>query len=628
MDCPDACSLLVSSDENGGTILKGNPHHPITAGFICAKIKRHITRLAHSDRILYPMLRTDGGWQRIGWDDALDLCARKIQQLRDEPKAILHIHGSGAKGVLKEATALLFNTLGTSRTWGSLCDAAGYMACIRDFGSRNNNRIQDLLNASKIVNWGRDLSRSSMHTAALVRKARKRGAKVLTISPGGDGNHSFSDETVRITPGTDRFLAAAVIRRFIESDLISPDILILAKRASKFLALILKHSLTRLSKACDVSLDRIERLFQFYASERPVATLVGTGVQRYAYGGENVRFINALTMLSGHLGISGGGSYYQLHSYRNLDLSWIEPKKKIPRRSFSLAAIGNEIHGAQNPPVKMIWINGMNTVNQAPDSRSIIQAFRQVDFKVVVDAFFNDTAQRADLVLPAKLMLEQEDLVGSFLHEYVHYVPALLEAPGEARDDYWIISEVARRLEPPLMLPEKDSCLRAALDSPHLSVSLEQLRKQKYVCAERPAIAYAGPQFDHRDGKYRFPSILHEEPPPPQGFPLRLLTLVRREAMHSQMVPEQQTQPPEVRIAPDSPVWEKLDIDRDVYLVSLLGRLKVTLKALPGLHPQTVLYRRGDWMSLGGGANQLIEAKQTDMGPGAAYYSQYVNLTN
>ena len=135
-------------------------------------------------------------------------------------------------------------------------------------------------------------------------------------------------------------------------------------------------------------------------------------------------------------------------------------------------------------------------------------------------------------------------------------------------------------------------------------------------------------QFDHRDGKYRFPSALHAEPLPHAEYPLRFLTLVRRKALHSQMPSEQQKQPPQAWIAADSPVWANLDVKKDVYLVSPVGRLKVSLKSLPGLHPEVVLYRRGDWMCQGGGANQLIESKQTDMGPGAAYYSQCVNLEN
>ena len=628
MDCPDACSLIVSSTKDGRTILKGNPEHPFTAGFTCAKIKNHVKRVQSSGRILEPMLRNKEGWQAITWDEALDLCAQKIQQLRHQPKAILHIQGSGAKGVLKEASALLFNQLGTSRTWGSLCDAAGYMAYIRDFGSRKNNRINDLLNAVAIVNWGKDLSRSSVHTAAIVRKARRNGARVLTISPGGDDNEGFSDEHLRIRPGTDRFLATAVIRRFAQENRIPKHILEKTKNPQKFLSLVERYPQEQLLDACDMSENNLDRLFQVYASAKPVATLVGTGLQRYAYGAENVRFINALALLSGHIGISGGGSYYQLHSYHNLDLGWIEEDQRKPRRSFPLPTIAREILGARKPAVKMIWVNCINVVNQAPDSREIIRAFEQVDFKVVVDAFFNDTAQRADLVLPAKLMLEQEDIIGSFLHEYVQYVPAVMDAPGEARDDHWILSEVAKRLAPPVILPERDTCLRKALDSRYLNTSLEQLRTQNSVCSNWPEIAYADLKFDHRDGKYRFPSNLHPEPPASADYPLRLLTLIRRNAQHSQLLPGQQKQPPEIWIAPENPALTHLKSGKEVYLASPLGKLKVSLKTMAGLHPEAVLYRRGDWMCLGGGANQLIEARLTDMGSGAAFYSQYVRLEN
>ena len=212
MDCPDACSLVVDQRPDNRIVLRGNPDSPFTAGFTCPKIKGHIKRLQHAQRIQHPLLRINGTWQRITWDTALDLCAEKIQALRSEPKSILQIKSEGAKGVLKAATALFFSILGTSRTKGSLCDAAGFMAYIYDFGSRKNNDINDLNNAARIVNWGKDFSRSSIHTAAIIRKACRNGTRMLTISPGGDGNDTLSNERIRIRPGTDRFLAAAVIK--------------------------------------------------------------------------------------------------------------------------------------------------------------------------------------------------------------------------------------------------------------------------------------------------------------------------------------------------------------------------------------------------------------------------------
>ncbi|MGD1986264.1 MAG: molybdopterin-dependent oxidoreductase, partial [Desulfobacterales bacterium] len=618
----------VRQTADGKVKVKGNPDNPFTSGFTCAKLKDHVRRVQSSDRITSPQLKTQTGWQTISWDEALELCAAKIQALRSRPTAILHIHNEGAKGILKEATSLLFARLGTSRLRGSLCDAAGYMAGVHDFGSRENNDINDLLNASRIVNWGKDLSRSSVHTAALVKRARKNSIRVLTISPGGDGNRTHSDMQIRIRPGTDRFLAAAVLQLLAQNDGIDPDILHHTRAPDKFLDLIKSQSISHLLEACDVSRTDFEQIYACYALKEPVATLIGTGLQRYRYGGENVRFINALALLSGNIGRSGGGSYFQLHSYRNLNLRWLREQEKRPRRSFQFPVIAREILAAEHPPMEMIWINGANVINQAPDSLLMIKALAKVDFKVVVDAFMTDTAQHADLVLPSTLIMEQEDIIGSYLHEQVQYVCPALTAPGEARDDYWILRQVGERLDPPLDLPSAEDCLRASLDSPFLSTTLEQLRDCGCVRSNRPKIAYAGLDFAHQDGRYRFPYILHPETQAPAEYPMRLLSLVRRKAIHSQILPEDQKQPPEVWVAPDSPGLQNLNLQKPVELVSPLGRLKVAVQTLEGLHPEVVIYRRGDWISRGGGVNQLIAARLTDIGSGAAYYDQYVRLEN
>jgi anaerobic selenocysteine-containing dehydrogenase len=628
MDCPDACSLLVSRMEDGRVKIRGNPDNRVTAGFTCSKIGEHIKRLQHPDRITTPLMRSGNRWQPISWDAALQRCAQKIQELRHEPKAILHVKGDGAKGVLHAATSWFFAALGTSRTKGSLCDAAGYMAYVRDFGSRENHDVRDLLNAGCIVNWGKDLSRSSIHTAAVVRKARRQGTRVLTVSPGGDGNDSFSDERIRIRPGTDRFLAAAAIRLLIERNLVDPRVMQHSRNFDAFRALVLRHPQKASLAACEVSPDDAERLLRFYTGEHATASLVGAGLQRYSYGGENVRFINALAFAAGHIGRPGGGSHFHLHSYRNLNLAWIEDHERKPRRLFSIPTIGSNMLAAQNPPIRMLWVNGTNLVNQAPDSTEIARALDRVEFKVVVDAFMNDTASRADLVLPCTLMLEQEDILGSYLHEHVQYARKVLDPPGEARSDWWILSEVGRRLDPPLVLPDAEICFRQALASPYLNTSLEELRRKGCVQANRPSVAYAGLTCGHRDGRYRFPRDLHPEPPAPADFPLRLLTLIRREVIHSQMLPEQQINPPRVWVAPDCLALEHIDIDRDVYLVSPLGRMHVTLENLDGLHSGAVVYRRGDWMNRGGGANQLIRAGLTDIGLGAPFYDQYVRLEN
>jgi len=627
-DCSDACSLILEQKEDGRLRLIGNPDSPFTRGVMCAKTRRQIRRLQSPSRIVKPRRKTKSGWQEIGWDAALELCAEKIQSLRREPTSILHIHSDGAKGVLKEAVGLFFSQLGTSRIRGSLCDAAGFIAGVEDFGSRENNDIEDLKNAALIVNWGKDFSRSSIHTAALVHAARRRGARVLTISPGGDGSERFCDRHIRIRPGTDRFLAAAVIQRLFHDGFAAEEARTHARHPEKFRELIQRRSSGELLALCDVSVADAEHLFTSYATVNPLATFIGAGLQRYRYGGENVRFINALALLSGNVGRSGGGAYFHLHSYRNLNLGWIRGEGHQGRRALHIATIGRDILSARDPAIRMIWVNGTNVVNQAPGVGETTRAFERVEFKVVVDAFMNDTAERADLVLPCTLMLEQADVVGSFLHEYVQYAAAVIEPPAEARSDLWIVTEVGKRLDPPVCMPSPEDCLRTALTSPYLAISLDELKARRFVRSQRPRIAYAGLRFAHGDGKYRFPGQLHDEPPAPDDYPLRLLTLVRRAAIHSQILPEDQRSLPVVWVAPECPALAMLDASRSAVLVSHLGRLPVKVRLMRGLHPGTVVYRRGDWMSRGGGANQLIAAGLTDLGGGAPFYDQYVRLEN
>ena len=174
-DCPDSCSIII--DKSTKDIkLKGNPKHPITKGFICAKTKKHLDRLNSPNRITTPMLRSKKDFIKISWEKALDICYEKINAaMEDDPKKILHIRGHGARGVTKEVVNNFFSFLGCTQTDGSLlCDITGIQACIEDFGKLDHNYIEDILNSSHIVNFGKDFSSSSIHLASIIKKARKK----------------------------------------------------------------------------------------------------------------------------------------------------------------------------------------------------------------------------------------------------------------------------------------------------------------------------------------------------------------------------------------------------------------------------------------------------------------------
>ncbi|MEJ5357718.1 MAG: molybdopterin-dependent oxidoreductase [Desulfobacterales bacterium] len=626
-DCPDACSLLVERGEDGGARIRGNPGHPFTRGFCCAKLKSWERRLNSPSRLRTPLRRTPEGLRAVGWEEALDLAAARIQALRGRPETILHLDSSGCCGVSLHIVQHFFNALGASRAGGSLCAEAGRAASIADFGALDHNRPEDLLNAGWIVNWGRDIARTSIHLLSLVQRARKRGARVLTVSPGGDGHEAWSDEFIRIRPGQDRFLAAAVLRALESAGRVFPALPVHAVGWGSFRRILREGDADSWRETAGISAAYVDRLAGIYGgTDGPVSTIIGWGLQRYRRGGGNVRFIDALAVASGQVGRPGAGVYYIVSSARFLDLSWKASPRAGRMARFFKPTIGRDI-AAADPPVELVWVNGSNPVNQSPDAQAVARALRQVPFKIVVDAFLTDTAELADLVLPCTLNLEQENLIPSFFHDFLNYARPAFSPPEGARPDSWIVAEVGRRLSPPVEVPSVEEAIRRSL--PGGEKSFAELREKGFLEVKRTEIAWEGMRFGHPDGKYRFPAEAPgEDPSAPPEYPLTLLTLVRKEATHSQILPEEQRGPLRAYLSPESPAWAEFDLQKPVFLASPLGRIPVTVEPLKGLHPMAVVVRRGGWMRLGFGVNRLIADAATDLGPNAAFYSQPVRLEN
>ncbi len=494
LDCQDTCSTIVQRGFKNGkeTItIKGNPDHPFTRGLICRKGRNALRRLKSPERITTPLFKQNGLFHPISWDAALDLTAKKIKALRPTPSAMLHVRHYGYRGVLSNGSKYLFNVLGASTTCGALCDDAGCTAYMEDFGALEMNDPTELLHADHIINWGKDLSRSSIHLMDLIKQARHRGCCITTISPGGDGNKKISDRMIRVRPGRDRFLAAAIIKVILERDLEDASAVSHVQNFHSFREMVTAPSLSALLKACDCSTDDLEYLVEALTARKTdcnagkketphafetdadtllhhngkedlntadraaVAILMGWGIQRYRFGGETVRYLNALSFLTGHVGQSGGGTYFNISSGRNLNSDWVSAAGS-PARALLLPRIGKEILHA-DPPIEFLLADGSNFVNQAPDAATTIKAMEAIPFKVVIDAFMTDTASRADLILPCALDYEREEIVGSCLHNYVNYAAPLFAPSGAARCDFDIMADLASRLK--ISFPTKEAIL-------------------------------------------------------------------------------------------------------------------------------------------------------------------------
>ncbi|MBE0618922.1 MAG: molybdopterin-dependent oxidoreductase, partial [Proteobacteria bacterium] len=618
LDCPDRCSILARV-EAGGIRLRGDPDHPYTLGFTCAKIHRFPRRLASPHRIREPWVRSGGGFRQASWDEALGLaCAALEGARREDPASVLHVHGDGVKGATKAFVDYVFAALGARSTRGALCDAAGLEAILRDAGQPAMNDPRQLDGAEAIVLWGKHPRACSIHAAAQVANARRRGVPVLAVNPDPGAVRSLADGVIRVAPGSDRFLALAVARLLVDQGgerappgrTANPD---------AFRALLRRHPLEELLAACGVAESEARELAGLYARTPRVATLVGWGLQRYPFGGENVRAIHALACLAGTLGIPGGGLYYSVLSSRHL------PKPAPPRpgaEPLILPLLARELETA-GPKVRVAWFTSSNLLNQGPDAKALREAFGKVATRVVVDGFWTETARHATVVLPTTLWLEEEDLAGSYWHSGVGAVRRVVEPPEGCRSDFTIAQEVAARMGFVTPYPTADAWLTACL--PPGAPSLAEIRGRGWWLAPEPPVAWAE-GFGHADGKFRFLEDVSPEPAPDPKHPLQLLTLIRTEAMHSQMLPEDQAGALPVRLNAETGARLGLGAGSPVRVVSAQGELEGEVYLDPDLHPGVVACPRGGWLGLGQGVNEATTAGLTDLGEGSAYYGTRVRV--
>ena len=616
LHCPDSCVLDVDI-LNGGFKIRAVQDHPITQGVSCPKVRKHLQRLQSGRRITRPMLKHKGRWNTVSWDQALSLCAEQIS--KHDPASLIHIQGMGARGVSKAVVDHFFTRLGATKTSGSLCDETGIMASIQDFGALDHNDILDLTRSRVIVNWGKDLSRSSVHLARIVARARKLGTRVISLWPGGDGYDHFSDTLIRIAPGQDRFLSLAVVKLLMVRGRLDPEHLGAVSGWSGFKSLLDSWKLQDLAALSGVDEASCEILADAYARDQ-VATLLGWGLQRHLYAGENVRAINALAWLSGNVGKKGSGVYFNISSARNLNLSWLNAE---PARKLSLPLLGREMASADQPKIRAAWINGTNIVAQCPDSMGLAEVLSNLEFVVVVDGFMTDTAGCADLVLPCTLMFEEDDVFGSCMHDWIQAGRRVLTPPGQCRSDFAIVQDLNHRLGSPVEIPSLETCLECSLDLDQ--EQRKSLQTRGFVQVRPDWVAFSSGTA-HADGTFHLLQELHPDPAPNREYPLQLLSLVRRHTVHSQLGESELMEPLKIWVHPEAATTVSLDSGQEVDVVSPLGRIRAELRLDSSLDPGVALCRRGGWLSEQTGINQVIEARTTDLGVGVAYYAQRIRI--
>ncbi len=618
-DCPDACSLLVQKSSDG-TLIKGNPDHPITRGYVCKRIRKHLARLSSPNRITSPLLRSGSGFKEVDWNVALDKVAGVLDSvLCDSPAGVLHVAGGGSLGVRKLLVNHFFNSLGMVTTLdGGVCDETGMRAQKVDFGDSCAHDYTDLNNSRSIVLWGRNPSITGIHLLPFIRAARTKGARVTLIDLWKTPTAVYCDDFIRVAPGGDASLALAVLKHLLDRDRIHQRFIGSSENFDE-LRELLKNGKS-LTAGAGVDEDAVAKLAKIYSIEKPVATMIGWGLQRRSGGGHAVRAIDALCALSGNVGIAGAGANYNPGRLRGLD-SGMLAKSNGPTLEVPFFARG--LRDRSKHSIGFVYINGANPVAQFSESLSVRRSLRSGPFIVVADAFMTDTARCADVVLPTTLMLEEDhDAVGSYAHHFVAKVRRALDPPEGVMEDVEIVRNLGKKLglaaDP--LLEDPKACVENMTSNWFRS-------NDSMFCRNpcQPEVPFES-GFSTPSGKLNLMNQIVDVPDTPGDFPLLLLSPKKREFQNSQMEPHDQRGDLVCYVNPAAVGVDGMDEGQVVRLKSHVGCLEVRLVFRQDLHPEVCVVEQGGWLKFNSAVNVLVEQRSTDMDMGTAFYDQRVRI--
>lgn len=460
-DCPDTCSMTVTVQDGKAIQLRGDPNHAFTNGFLCSKVARYLERVYHPERLLRPLKRVGPkgarAFEPVSWDEALDTIAWRFRQIAgsaEGAQAILPYSYAGTMGRLQGSSLdrRFFHRLGASLLDRTICATAGVAGCDVTLGTRAALDSESVVHSRYILNWGSNTSVTNSHLWAVMVKARKHGAKIVTIDPHRSRTAERSDWWVPIRPGTDAALALGLMHILWRDGLQDDDYLQryciggpqLRDRALN------DYPPARVAGICCIPEADIERLAHEYGTIRPSLIRLNYGMQRHGGGGMAVRTVTCLPAIIGAWRDIGGGALLSTSALYPFAQTKLERLDLIPpgTRTVNMVQLAEALNGELAPPaVRALYVYNSNPAAVCPDQRRVLQGLRREDlFTVVHDQFLTDTAAYADIVLPATTQLEHFDIHGSYGHLYVQTNQPAIAPLGEAKCNTEVFRLLAGRM--------------------------------------------------------------------------------------------------------------------------------------------------------------------------------------
>jgi anaerobic selenocysteine-containing dehydrogenase len=673
LDCPDTCSMRVTVENGVAVDLRGDRDHPFTRGFLCQKMARYLDRVYSPERLLYPMRRVGpkgtGTFERIRWAEALDTIAERFQTIARSshgPQAILPYSYMGTMGKLQTSSLdrRFFHRLGASKLDRTICASAATVGYEYTLGrGRLGADPMAVPRARFIVNWGSNTVDTNSHLWSLMIEARKAGATLVTIDPYRSATATRSDWHIAIRPGTDAALALGVMHVIFRDGLQDDDYVASATKGALLLRqrALDEYPPDKVAAITGVDVETIETLARRYAGEQPSLIRLNYGLQRHYGGGMAVRTIACLPALVGAWRHPGGGALLTTSGAYDFALDRLSRPELSPpgTRTINMNQLGQALAGElPGPPVQALYVYNANPAAVTPDQKRVLEGLLRDDlFTVVHEQFPTDTADYADILLPATMQLEHVDIHGSYGHHHVMYNPPAIAPPAECRSNNDVFRAMAGRLRfEPELFPDDETLIREALDGgPSVrGITLEQLKVEGSVRLNlpEPFTPFADGVFPTTSGKCEFfsermladgfdplPTYTppREDPQTQPGlaakYPLQLVSPPRPQFLNStfanSLSHRQSAGDPTVELADADAAarglidgqWAEVFNDRG----SFQARVSLSNAVRPGTAVSTGIY----WVKLTPGlanVNHTTSSALTDMGGGATFFDNLVEV--
>jgi anaerobic selenocysteine-containing dehydrogenase len=463
-DCPSTCALEVEVlDAHTIGRVRGAPDNDYTAGVICAKVARYAERVHHPARLKEPLRRVgrkgSGRWQRISWDDALDLVAEKF--LRAEQRygasTVWPYYYAGTMGlVMRDGINRLRHVKRYSGFHSTICVNPAYSGFAAGTGRIAGPDPREMAKSDLVVIWGTNAVNTQVNVMTHAVRARKeRGAKIVAVDVYMNGTMEQADLPVLVRPGTDGALACAVMHCLFRDGKADWNYLDRYTDAPRELAEHVRRKTPLWASAITgCAVETIEAFARLVGERRRAYFRLGYGFARSRNGAVNMHAASSIPAVTGAWRYEGGGAFHNNADIFHWDKTMIEGHDARDRtvRMLDQSRIGAILCGeadalADGPPVTALLIQNTNPVSVAPDQDTVKRGFAREDLFVCVhEQFMTETAAVADVVLPATMFLEHDDIYQGGGHQYILLGPKIIEPPGDCRNNHEVISGLAQRL--------------------------------------------------------------------------------------------------------------------------------------------------------------------------------------